>query len=189
MKHLIIKTVIISLSLIIAISFIIIGLVSVISPITIANASYRLGNYTISVKYTEKQYEKTKSFEDLALLVERSIWAKDYNYTVKYSPIFLNSLGFENYCKDKDGYENYIVCYYVESLYLTGNKEKSIEISFSYYDGISDLNPIRVLVLASKNDFETLNKISKRLNEIENKTQETTNLINQINNLKGAING
>ena len=184
MKHLIIKTVIISLSLIIAISFIIIGLVSVISPITIANASYRLGNYTISVKYTEKQYEKTKSFEDLALLVERGITASDYEVVSKYSQSFLNNENFESYSSGKSGdYTNYIANGYILSLYNLGHVDKSITTALQYVDSEFSLpNPITTLVyVASKNnDTETLIKISSELKKLE-ANDNIKNILNQIN--------
>ena len=186
MKKLIIKTSVITLTLILIVGFALYGLLGLIYPSSIASVAFRVNNKSVCLKYSEKQYEKTGKVEDLAILVERAIWAEDDETIVKYSALFLNSSDFLDYAKDKNGYENYIVCYYVQSLYLLNQTEKSIEIAFSYYNGKSELNPIRVLVLASKNDSTTLNKILKKLNAIENKTQETINLINQIINLKGA---
>ncbi len=189
MKKLIIKTSVITLTLILIVGFALYGLLGFMYPSSIASLAFRVNNKSVCLKYSEKQYEKTNDVEDLSILIERAIWAENNELIVKYSAIFLNSSNFEEFVKDKDGYENFIVCYYVESLYLLDQKEKSIEIAFSYFNGKSELNPVRVLVLASKNDLDTLNKILKKLNSIENKTQETTNLINQIKNLKGALNG
>ena len=186
MKKLIIKTSIITLALILIFGIGLYGLLGYLYPSSIASIAFRVNNKSVCLKYSEKQYEKTNDISDLAILIERAIWAKDNQLIVKYSALFLNSSDFENYKKDKNGYENFIVCYYTEALYLTNKKEKAIEIAFSYYNGKSELNPVRVLVLSSKNDDAMLNKILKKLNSIENKTQETINLINQINNLKGA---
>ncbi len=189
MKKLIIKTSAISLALILIVGFAFYGLLGLMYPSSIASLAFRVNNKSVCLKYSEKQYEKTNDIEDLALLIERAIWAKDYERTIKYSSQLLNSKDFEEYASDKSGYQAYIACSYVEALYLSDEKEKSIEIAFSYYNGNSELNPVRVLVLSSKNDLETLNKILKKLNSLENKTQETINLINQIKNLKGALNG
>ena len=189
MKKLIIKTSVITLTLILIVGFALYGLLGLIYPSSIASIAFRVNNKSICLKYTEKQYQKTNEIEDLAILVERCIWAKEYELITKYSSQFLNSKDFESFIASKSGYENFIACNLVQALYLTNEKEKSIELAFSYYNGESELNPIRVLVLASKNEIQTLNKILKKLNAIENKTPETTNLINQIKNLKGALNG
>ena len=183
MKQLVIKTVLIALLLIIAISFVVIGLICVFSPITIANASYRLGNYDLSVKYTQKQYEKSNSFEDLALLVERGIIASDYETVALYSQTFLNHERFESYSQSQDGdYTNYIANGYILSLYNSGNVDKSITTALQYVNSEFSLpNPVTTLVYTAsqKGDKATLNKILKALEELP-PNQNVKNIINQI---------
>ncbi len=183
MKNLVIKTVLIAFSLIIAISFIIIGLISVFSPITIANASFRLGNYELSLKYTQKQYEKSKSYEDLALLVERGIIANDYEIVSNYSHVLLNDERFESFSSTKDGdYVNYIANGYVLSLYNVGSVDKSITTALQYVDSnFSIPNPITTLVYTAskKGDTTTLNKILNVLEGLE-QNQNVKNIISQI---------
>lgn len=185
MKKLIIKTCILTLIIILAVGFSVFGLISITSPKIIANSAFRLNAKTTCINYSVKQYEKTESVADLAVLVERTAWANDYELTAKYAPILLSNGDFSDYVlENKDaGYEKYIASLFVESLYKTGNKNKSIEVAFSYYSGESGSNTVRIIILTAKNDTETLNAILKKLKAIENKTEETNYLIEQINNL------
>ena len=95
MKKLVIKTTVIALTIIIALTFFIGAMISIASPLTVANACFRLGNKDLAVKYTEKHYLKTLEFNDLALLVERGISANHDKIVNKYANEFLYSEDFE----------------------------------------------------------------------------------------------
>ena len=185
MKKLIIKTCILTLIIILAVGFLLFGVVSVTSPSIMASTTFKLNLKTACVNYSVKQYEKTGSINDLALLVERADWANDYSSTAKYAPLLLSDTSFYNFVEnEKDGgYEKYVACLYVESLYKTENIEKFIEVAFAYYTGESGSNTVRIAIVTAKDDSETLNAILKKLKAIENKTEETIYLIEQINNL------
>ena len=183
MKKLIIKTSIITLVIILTVGFALYGFLSLLYPSAIASMAFRLNDKETCILYSEKQYEKSQDISDLAILTERTVWAKEYELTVKYSSLLLSHLDFEDYKQSKPNYENYIACSLVEALYLIGNKNKSIDVAFSYYTGISEQNTVRIAIITAKNDMETLNLILKRLRAIENKTTETDYLINQLNNL------
>ncbi len=180
MKKLILKSSIITLSLVLILGALFFVIVSASKPYIIANVAFNLNNKELSVKYSEKQFIKTQDISDLSLLTERCIWANDYNKVVKYSSILLSHKDFDSYSSD---YENYIASSYTEALYLTKNKLKSVEVAFSYYDGIKAPNTIRVLIYNAKNDKDTLNLILTKLNGINDKTQETNYLISEINKL------
>ena len=185
MKKLIIKTCIITLIIILAVGFSFFWLVSIASPKIIADTAFKLNAKTTCINYSEKQYKKSESVDDLAILVERTAWANEYELTTKYAPILLSDANFSDYVLENkdDSYEKYIASLFVESLYKTGNKDKSIEVAFSYYSGESGSNTVRIIILTAKSDTETLTAVLKKLKAIENKTEETNYLIEQINNL------
>ncbi len=185
MKKLIIKTTVITLIIIFAVTFLVFWLLSLFKPSVIADTAFRFNNKSVCVTYSEKQYEKTKRIDDLAILTDRAVWAKDYELTVKYANLLLNHGDFDSYSQNKNGYETYLACSLVEALYLTNAKEKFIEVAFSYYTGESQTNTVRIAILTAKNDIETLNAILDKLRAFENKTEETNYLINEILKLKG----
>ena len=182
MKKLIIKSSIITAVLILVVTTAFLFVLSLLKPNVIANMAFNLNNERTCVKYSEKQYLKTKDINDLALLTERCIWAGDDKSVVKYSTILLSHNDFESLNKGSN-YENYIASSCTESLYKIGNKLKSVEIAFSYYDGITTPNAVRVLIYNSQNDKDTLNLILQKLNGLQNQTLETENLKNEINKL------
>ncbi len=183
MKKLIIKTCVLTLIIILVIGFSLFGLISLTSPSIIANTAFKLNAKNTCVTYTVKQYEKSKDVNDLALLVERTAWANNYELTAKYSPILLSDKDFEKFLLNDPTYETFISSLFVESLYKTGNKDKFIEVAFSYYLGKSEPNTVRVAILTAKEDSETLSKILKKLKSLEDKTEETNYLIEQINQI------
>ncbi|MBO5888765.1 MAG: hypothetical protein J6Q58_01335 [Clostridia bacterium] len=183
MKKLIIKTSIITLAIILTVGFALYGLLGLLYPSAIASMAFRLNDKETCISYSEKQYEKTNSVSDLAILTERTVWANEYDLTVKYSSILLSHNDFEDYIKSKPSYDNYIACCLVEALYLTSNINKAIDVAFSFYTGKSGQNTIRILTVTAKEDSDTLKLILKRLKAIENKTTETNYLIEQITNL------
>ncbi len=185
MKKLVIKTCIITILIILSVSFLIICLLGLFNPSFIANTAFRLNLKDVCVTYTEKQYLKTESFDDLITLTERSVWASSYETTAEYSAILLNHKDFESFSASNENYENYVASSLVEALQKTGNTEKAIETAFAYYSGESKPNPVRILILNAIDDNDTLNAVLKKLRALENKTEETKYLINQINKLKG----
>ena len=181
MKKLVLKTSIIALSIIIALTFLVFAIIAIASPLTIANASFRVGNKNLTVTYTEKHYLKTLEVDDLALLIERGIWANNDDIVIKYTPKLIYSEDFEEFAKTQSGdYTNYIANSYVTSLYNKGETAKAIGVAFQYVDPNFTLpNPVTTLVyLASaKNDTDTLTKI---LTELQ--------LLNENENIKTVIN-
>ena len=180
MKKLIIKTSILAILLFMVKFFIFFVVLALFFPSILADTAFRINSKNLCLKYSQAQYEKSLEIDDLALLTERTIWAEDYELTIKYSQLLLNDSDFNCYSKDKDGYENYIASSYTQALYFTNEKAKSIEVAFSYYTGESKPNPIRVLVFLSKDDKNTLNIILQKLENLQTHTTDTTNLITQI---------
>ncbi|MBR5438952.1 MAG: hypothetical protein IKV61_01905 [Clostridia bacterium] len=146
MKKVVIKSTIITVLIIILFSVAFTFIVTAFFPKYVADVSFKLGNKQTCVNYSEKQYNKTLERDDLSTLVERSIWAGNNAYTIKYGAILINSENFSTYCNLKDeGYLYYVVGSYVKALYESGEKQKSAETAFLNTSTYSETNPIRVV--------------------------------------------
>ena len=146
MKKVVIKSTIITVLIITLFSVAFALIVTAFFPKYVADVNFKLGNEAATVKYSEKQYEKTLSQSDLATLVERSIWAENDEMLIKYGAIFINSENFSTYCKLKDdSYLYYIVTCYVKALYENGQEQKGVETAFLNTSTYAETNPIRVV--------------------------------------------
>ena len=146
MKELVIKSTIITITIITLIAIAFSCIVTAFFPKYVADVSFQLGNKNACVTYSEKQYNKTLKQDDLATLVERSIWAENNAYVIKYGAIFTNSENFVTYCNlQDDGYLYYVVGSYVKALYKNGQKEKGVETAFLNTSTYSETNPIRLV--------------------------------------------
>ena len=159
-------------------------------PSFVSDVAFTTGNKSLCVKYSEKQYLKSKSDFDLAKLVERTFWAGDDYNAVKYGAIFINNDNFNAYCNmQDDGYKYYIVGSYCQVLYENGEKEKSIETAFIRTQEYTSTNPIRLVsyLIANDNDKVLATKVCNLLQQRED--CETEIIKNDIAVLKTFING
>ncbi len=134
MKKVIIKSVIITLILILLFVASFSLVLCLFFPKTVSNLSFRIGNYDLAVTYSEKAYEKNQSTENLVDLVEKSIVAKNYNLNSKYAGFLLVDENFLNNIlpNKQDGYFNYISISYVKSLYLLKDYQKCVKSAINY---------------------------------------------------------
>ena len=89
MKKVVIKSITITLIIILLVFTLFTLLLCTFFPKTVSNLTYRISAYDISVKYSEKAYQKSNSSYDLTILVERSIIAKNDEVTCKYANALL----------------------------------------------------------------------------------------------------
>lgn len=183
MKKIIIKTTVISLIIILIAISLFFGSVAIFKPSIMANIALNSGNEKVCVKYTEKQYMKSGDVQDLTLLAERSIWAKDYGRAEKYiTKLILNDNFYLIESTKESGYKNYLASSLVEAIYLNGKSEKALQTALNYYDGVSVPNTMRVIIylFSSKNDKAWLETTYNALNSLDTKTEETLYLLEQI---------
>ena len=130
MKRLIIKTAAITVAAIIVITTAAYFLIAIFSPKTLATGWKAVGNYEFSLKYYEKQYQKTETLEDLAELCGALDAKNDSGRTEKYLAIFTAKEDFSKYCEKEDekggfkmtAYEYYYGRYTVAAFYKNGIK-------------------------------------------------------------------
>lgn len=128
MKRLVIKTVVITIAAIVVLTTAAYFLTAFISPKTLADGWKSVGNYTFSVKYYEKQYQKTENIEDLANLCIILDVKGDNVRAVKYLKLLTEREDFVKYCENKDAeggfkmttYEYYYGRYTVATYWMKG---------------------------------------------------------------------
>ncbi|MBO4251135.1 MAG: hypothetical protein J5911_00555 [Clostridia bacterium] len=127
MKKLVIKTVVVTLAAIIAIVAALYLCFAVFAPKTLANFWEGTGNYSLSVKYSEKQYERSGDISDLADLCAKLNVRTDSARAVKYLGILVDGDGFTEFCENTEGsgyimtpYEYYYGAFTVATYYESG---------------------------------------------------------------------
>lgn len=195
MTKLYVKTTIFTILCLLVISTLSFFTLSLFFPSVISNVAFNVGNKEICVKYSEKQYQKTNSINDLDSLLYRCVWAKKDGKIIIYANELLNHAEFETLSKQKgEGYINYVAGIYCNALYNSGQKEVAINTAFQYVNKeFITPNPISSLCyLAYKDgDFITLETILVKLDDKEqtqsiiNAKTEIKNKIDEIKNQKG----
>lgn len=186
MKKVIVKSVVITLCLLLVSVAISIAVITAYFPMTIANVAFKVDAKQSCVTYTEKAYENNQSIDTLAILTERCIWANDDEKTVIYAEKFIAHEKFDNYALSKDaGYAYYIASEYVIALYELGYKEKSVETAFQLSNGFKTVGPLhRLIAISAKaNDIEVLTAIKTKL--VPYSTDEYANYL--ISVIEGVI--
>jgi hypothetical protein len=123
-KHsrLVLKTTIITLAAIIGAFMITFGVLIMATPKTVAGIFDDIGGYSASVFFYEKQYDKTGSIEDLAVLVDKLDMEEEPLKVEGYLETLLSREDFKEYCEKKDAnkptlttkeyyYGNYVIVF------------------------------------------------------------------------------
>ncbi len=136
MKKVIIKSIVVTLILILLFVASFSLVLCLCFPKTVSDLSFRVGNYDMAVTYSEKAYKNNNSTENLVDLVEKSIVAKNYQVNGKYAGLLLVDKTFLNDIlpNKEDGYFNYIAISYVKSLYLLNDYQKCVKSAVNYTD-------------------------------------------------------
>ena len=175
MKKIIFKTVILTLISLVAVFLITYGCIAGSSPKFLADIWSDLGSYDISVKYYEKQYEKTQDIYDLALLCNKVNEQNDSARAARSLKLLTEDKNFAVLCNaedNSDGYtftafEYYFGKYAVAEYFESGINsailiaEKSVTASYTEHSAFYSLLGIESL---TKSDGE---KIVAAITEIK----------------------
>ncbi len=189
MKKVVIKSITITLIIILLVFTLFTLLLCTFFPKTVSNLTYRISAYDISVKYSEKAYQKSNSSYDLTILVERSIIAKNDEVTCKYANTLLVDEVFrkEILPTKTDDYLNYVSTSYVLALYNQEKFDTCIDSAISYTNfSVDEINATTTLIslLNENNDVELLQKLKDKLLQLEQNalTIKYVQVINSILN-------
>ena len=186
MKKLIVKTVAITLALL-TVAFVGAYLIcATFAPQVLGNVYFTTQSEKLSLKYTEKAYEKSRDISDLATLTERCIVFGNKDKIISYGVSFINDDGYESFILGKgDGYHYYVVGSICSAEYQVGSKKVAIDRAFSNTSEYVSLNPVHKLIIlsAQSNDTATLTEIKIRLQNKQNKNQLVNDHLNLIDEL------
>lgn len=166
MKRVIVKSVVITLCLMLISIAVGVAVITAHFPEVVANLAFRVQSKETCVSYSEKAYEKKGDIESLALLTERCIWAENDEKIVIYAEKLISHAGFSEYSEGKDsGYAYYIASEYSIALYDIGETDKSIESAFQNSKGFKTVGPVHRMIayVLSKNDETSARKIASKL--------------------------
>ncbi len=171
------KTVAITLITVLGACLIIFGSLVLFAPARVANFFDSVGFYNSSIRLYEKQYGKSDSIDDLAVLILKLDQAKDSEKIEYYGEIMIEHEDYAEYCKskDKDAPKGSITTNefyfgkYVVSLAKNDNITMAVSKAneFVLNNGYTDYNPFSVMISELGNELgvEKLNLIKKEILE------------------------
>ena len=107
MGKIVLKTVVLTLISFIAVVCIAYGFFASITPKFLAKTWAGIGNYDISMKYYEKQYDRTQDVSDLAIICNNVNEKEDRARAVKYLSLLTGNDGFSDFCDREDNLVGY----------------------------------------------------------------------------------
>ncbi len=188
MRNLIVKTVAITLSILIVATSAFYLVLSCFFPKTLGDVYFQTQSADLSIKYSEKAYKKSGDINDLATLVERCIVFGDGDKTLTYGVKLINDDEYQTYLAEKgDGYHYYLISSICQIQYEKGDEQVALETAFSNTGEYLPYNPIHKLILlsAQSNDVDSLITIKSHLQQKQPKNQlidEHLSLIEQLIN-------
>jgi len=152
LKSLVIKTILITLASVIGALMVIFGALCLFAPATVAGFFDDVGNYSASVFFYEKEYERTGDINGIVLLIDKSYGQRDSIGEEKYLEKLLSHKDFETFCK-KDGEDKklenveYYYGYYTSVLIENQKLDSAISVGKKYVEKYtySQNNPFRIL--------------------------------------------
>lgn len=185
MKNLVLKTVVLTFTVVITVIAAIYACFAIFAPKTLAQFWEDAGNYSVSVKYYEKQYEKSGDISDLANLCAKLEVKSDAKRAVKYLAIFTDSEGFSEFCKQEDkahGYKMTSYEYYYGLFAVSGYYENGLEFAIfaakkAVGSGYTEHNAFYLLLSEIDLDSEEGNTIATAISEIKDSLSEAEQVI------------
>ena len=181
MKKLVIKTVVLTFISFIALFLIFYCCFSAAAPKTLADVWSDMGSYSFSIKYYEKQYEKTNDLFDLAVLCNKVNEQSDSSRAVTYLKALTEHENFSALCETEDkkfsytftAYEFYFGKYAVASYYESGIgsalavAEKSVKTGYTEHSAFYSLLGIESLTKDDGDSIKTAIEGLSGLSETE----------------------
>ncbi|MBQ8426449.1 MAG: hypothetical protein IJX16_01670 [Clostridia bacterium] len=180
MTKLVLKTVAITLVAVLGACLIAFGSLALFAPASVANFFDGLGFYKPAIHYYEKQYGKSESIEDLAVLILKLDDDKDSIKTEEYTKILIEHPDYATYCQMKDGVNQgstvtaneFYISKYAVALVRNDKFITAIDTAKDFVDdyGYTAYNPFSVIIseLGLTLDIDKLEEIEERISEYLN---------------------
>ena len=154
MNKLIVKTALITLAVLLAVSSMIYLCFALFAPSKMSEFYDGLGSGELSLKYAERAYEKSGEEGDLLIVVRRAVAAKNAKKTAKYCAVLFEK--FPDFVSGEElAYYQYKYCV---ALYDCGEKDKAVDEASKFSKYFEPGNPLESLAayVFEKNDTESL---------------------------------
>ena len=180
MKKLILKTIAFTLSGVILAMALLYGIFALFAPSTLANVFDSVGNYSLSVHYYERAYNKHNSIDNLYILCERVDEKSDALMAEKYLTIFVEHSEFSSFCTQKDSEESqdfmksedFYYGKYVVSIFNNDKEDLGLSNALIKCEqrvnavGYKNYNPFSILIMAGNFTDSQLDSIDMKIVEI-----------------------
>ena len=183
MKKLILKTALITLAVFIAAVAGAYLMTALFAPVTLAEFYGKAGNYSLTVKYCERQYNKTGDFDDLVKLCSVLDEKRDSERVKKYVAEFTADEKFAEYCEKSDADSGKITTreFYngklVIAIFLTDGAAQATEAAANAVRefGYTEYNPFYLLIIDCKDGFSEsdVKVVSEAINGLSAVADET----------------
>lgn len=159
MKKLVLKTALITFACIIGLTALLFGIFALFFPKTLGNAFDKIGGYSASMHFYEKQYEKTQSLDDLYTLCIKVDGYNDAARAKEYLGDMVKHQDFLEFCKKYDGNnvvstEEYLESKFVTAVYVNDGIEEAMnQMLICTVNGYTEFNPINMLYTDTSFDW------------------------------------
>ncbi len=159
MKDIVVKTVLITLASLFGVFLVAFGALAMFAPGTLAEVFDGTGGYSSSILFYEKQYDKTKDIEDLAILVVKINPELDLELAEKYYNELVNHEKFEEFCANGQGdvlsNKEFYVGKYALTLFKNDKLDSALVVASDFVkeNGYTLFNPYSVLLIEQGGEF------------------------------------
>ena len=102
MKKLVIKTVFITIVILMSVIIFTMSVACIFRPRVIAKMFDDLGNYQATQYFYQMQYKKTHDINDLIVLIDNAYEKQETKELIGYIEVFIEHKDFKAYCQTKD---------------------------------------------------------------------------------------
>lgn len=176
MTKLVLKTVAITLAAILSACLIAFGSLALFAPAKIAGFFDDLGMYKSSIHYYEKQYGKSESIEDLAVLILKIDEERDAEKEEEYLELMLKHPNFLEYCDGESAssidpslsMSDFYKGKYAVALIRNNKFDKAVNFaSECVFHGYANNNPFSIILLEFGSELtkEQLNTLKTKISD------------------------
>jgi hypothetical protein len=171
----VLKTAAITLACVVGLTALMFGIFALFIPKPLAETFDKLGWYSSSMRFYERQYNRSNDVEDLYAICLKVDHETDSVRAEKYLSILVKTDGFRAFCVSKDSKntafttEEYLEAKYVNAVYRNKGIDKALEeakkcVTYVGTNGYTAYNPYYMLVTDSAFDWD--NQSQSRFDEL-----------------------
>lgn len=165
MRKLVLKTALITLGALIALTALLYGAFALFAPNKMVSFHKDMGNLNIALRYQERIYDNEQSNSNLISVVNLAIASNNDEKVEKYAKILIEKNDLSQISLTEE-YADFVIYEYCVSLYNLNKKDKCLSVATAYSTQYNENDPIRSLCVFAiqKEDKLFLQDIVQKLN-------------------------